>query len=65
MRRITKEEAITAAGGTYAALARAFGIKPQAVQQWPDGEPIPELRQYQAREMWPHLFRDCERAKAA
>lgn len=37
MPRITKEEAIAAYKGNAAALARALGITPSAVYQWPDG----------------------------
>lgn len=38
MPRITKEEAIAAYDGNAAALARALGITPSAVYQWPDGK---------------------------
>ncbi|WP_168356076.1 Cro/CI family transcriptional regulator [Stenotrophomonas maltophilia] len=38
MPRITKEEAIAAYDGNAAALARALGITPSAVYQWPDGQ---------------------------
>ncbi len=38
MPRITKEEAIAAFDGNAAALARALGITPSAVYQWPDGQ---------------------------
>ncbi|HEL7748791.1 TPA: hypothetical protein UL761_000295 [Stenotrophomonas maltophilia] len=37
MPRITKEEAIAAYDGNAAALARALGITPSAVYQWPEG----------------------------
>jgi DNA-binding transcriptional regulator YdaS (Cro superfamily) len=32
---ITRKQAVIAAGGTQAALARALGITPSAVCQWP------------------------------
>lgn len=35
---ITKADAIAAYDGNAAALARALGITPSAVYQWPDGE---------------------------
>lgn len=38
MPRITKEEAIAAYDGNAAALARALGITPSAVYQWPEGQ---------------------------
>lgn len=38
MPRITKEEAIAAYKGNAAALARALGITPSAVYQWPEGQ---------------------------
>lgn len=53
---ITKERALQAFGGSQAELARALKIKPQAVQQWPDGEPIPELRQWQLCALRPDIF---------
>ena len=34
---ITKEQAISAYEGNASALARALGITPSAVYQWPDG----------------------------
>jgi hypothetical protein len=59
MDQITKEQAIEAAGGSAAELARVLGVKHQAVQQWPAGKPIPQLRQYQLRERMPHKFGKC------
>ena len=56
MSQITKEEALAPFDGNQAALAAALGIKPQAVQQWKDNEPIPQLRQYQLREIRPDVF---------
>lgn len=41
IRQISKSEAIEAYGGNTAALARALGITPSAIYQWPDG-PIAE-----------------------
>lgn len=38
MTRITKAEAIAAYDGNASQLARALGISPQAIYQWPDGE---------------------------
>ena len=38
---ITKERAIAAYDGNAAALARALGITPSAIYQWPEG-PIAE-----------------------
>lgn len=55
--KLTKRQAIEAAGGSAAALARLLGIRHQAVQQWPMDEPIPELRQYQLRELIPEALR--------
>lgn len=42
---------------TSSAIARLFGIKRQAVDQWPDAKPIPELRLLQLQRMKPHWFR--------
>ena len=39
---ITKAQALEAYGRNASALARALGISPQAIYQWPDG-PIAEL----------------------
>ncbi|WP_083841123.1 Cro/CI family transcriptional regulator [Frateuria aurantia] len=41
--KITKAEAISPFGSGYA-LAKALGIAPASVYQWPDGMPIPELQ---------------------
>lgn len=38
---VTKEDAVAAFDGNSAALARALGITPSAVYQWPEG-PIAE-----------------------
>lgn len=47
---MTKQQAIKWAGGVVK-LAKRLNIKPQAVSQWPDDEPIPPLREYQVREL--------------
>lgn len=39
---ITKAEAIAAYGGNASALARALGITPSAIYQWPEG-PVAEV----------------------
>lgn len=38
---ISKEQAIAAYDGNASSLARALGVSPQAIYQWPDG-PIAE-----------------------
>lgn len=38
---ITKSQAVAAYGGNASALARALGVTPSAVYQWPEG-PIDE-----------------------
>lgn len=53
---ITKEAVLAAFDDSPVAVARFFGIKPQAVHQWPDGQAIPELRQYQLRARRPEVF---------
>jgi hypothetical protein len=53
---ITKEQALAQFENNCAALARALKIKPQAVQQWIDGEPIPELQQWRLRANFPDKF---------
>lgn len=53
---MTKEQALKHFNGNQAALARELGIERQAVWKWPDGEPIPELREKQLRyEILPKL----------
>jgi hypothetical protein len=47
---MTKEQAIRWAG-TGMKLAAMLSISPQAVYMWPDGKPIPKLRQYQIAEI--------------
>lgn len=56
---MTKREVKEALGlQTDAQLAREFdpAIGRWAVGQWPEDEPIPELRQYKLREKYPHIF---------
>lgn len=45
---ITKETAVSLYK-TQAGLARALGINRQAVHQWPEGKPIPELHALRLR----------------
>lgn len=63
--QITKERALELFDGNQAALARALKIKPQAVQQWPAGKPIPELRQWQLKALRPDVFGSVRGKKAA
>ena len=53
---ITKRQVREAVGKRDADVARFFGITPGAVAQWPDDEPLPEGRQWQARALRPDLF---------
>lgn len=62
--KLTKRQAIEAAGSA-AALARLLGIRHQAVQQWPMDEPIPELRQYQLREILSQAVRSDDQPTEA
>lgn len=39
--RITKEQALAAYDWRQVDLAKALGITPSAVSQWPPGQPIP------------------------
>ena len=41
---------------TDAELARFFGVSRSAVSQWPREDPIPTLRQYMLRQLYPNLF---------
>lgn len=50
------QEAIDKAG-SVTALARLLRITPAAVSQW--GEQVPELRQYQLRELRPEWFAEA------
>jgi len=65
MQPILKEQAV-AMFGSASALARALGIKPQAVSQWAAGEPIPERHQLRLRyEVLPKMHRAPEDNTAA
>lgn len=46
-----KSEALEALGGTVAAAAKAIGITPQAVGQWPDELP-PAIRDRVQAALW-------------
>lgn len=52
----TKARVRTALGVTDAGLAKFFRVSTAAVAQWGDDDPIPELRQLQARQRRPDLF---------
>jgi len=53
---ILKEEAV-AMFRTQAALAKALGIYRQAVSQWPDGKPIPQVQALKIRyQLRPECF---------
>lgn len=47
---MTKNEALKVANGSVNELARMLGIKHPAISQW-DDEKIPELREYQIKEI--------------
>ena len=47
---MTKDDALKVADGSVNELARMLGIKHSAVSQWSD-EKIPELREYQIKEI--------------
>lgn len=47
---MTKDEALQVADGSVNELARMLGIKHSAVSQWNE-EKIPELREYQIKEI--------------
>jgi len=51
---MTKQELFALVGGGPSAVARIFGIRPQAVSQWSD--PIPESRVFELRGRRPDLF---------
>lgn len=53
---MTKAELFEKVQGGPSAVARIFGIKPQAVSQWPD--PIPEARVFELKGRRPDLFID-------
>lgn len=48
---MTKTDAIRALGGTISSAARAIGITPQAVGQWPDELP-PAIRDRVQAALW-------------
>jgi hypothetical protein len=55
--KMTRSEVKKALGmSTDVELAKVFGIGRWAVGQWPANKPIPLLRQYQLRAMYPALF---------
>lgn len=57
MDRITKRELRAALGvDTDAEVVAFYEISASAVSQWPEDEPIPELRQLQAMTRRPELF---------
>lgn len=57
---IDKSQALAAYDGNASALARALGVTPQAVYQWPDGP----IRERYALKLWfvlkPEFFRPAE-----
>lgn len=60
---ITKERAIKAYEGNASDLARALEITPQAIYQWPDGEPIPEVHALKLRfVLKPDVFGESKKA---
>ena len=63
--QLTKAQLRDALGATDAGLADFFGITRAAVAQWPDDEPVPELRQLQARQRRPDLFQQPPAETAA
>jgi hypothetical protein len=69
---ITKAQAIAAYGGNASDLARALKIRPQAVYQWGDDEPIPDNHELRLKyELRPEVFGPtaapavCDRLEAA
>lgn len=54
---MTKSQLMTALGfETQAELAGYFGLTASAISQWADDEPVPELRELQARQRTPQAF---------
>lgn len=54
---MTKAEVRTALGFTLdKELAEFFGVGKAAVSQWGESDPLPEVRQWQARAKRPDLF---------
>ena len=60
---MTKKELFNIVGGGPSAVAKIFGIKPQAVSQWPD--PVPEARVFELRGRRPDLFDDIHAEQQA
>lgn len=62
---VTKSQALAAYEGNASALARALGVTPQAVYQWPDGP----IREGHALKLWfvlkPEFFQAAEPAATA
>ena len=55
---ISKSEALAAYEGNASALARDLDITPQAIYQWPEDKPIPDLQAMKLRfVLKPELFR--------
>ena len=60
---MTKREVRDALGFTMdKELADFFGVGKAAVSQWGEDEPLPEVRQWQARALRPDLFPQRRRA---
>jgi transcriptional regulator with XRE-family HTH domain len=56
--KMTKREVRAALGFTRdKQLVDFFGVGKGAVSNWPEDEPLPEVRQWQARALRPDLFR--------
>ncbi len=58
---MTKDDALKVADGSVNELARMLGIKHSAVSQWNE-EKIPELREYQIKEIIQKQERQTEEA---
>lgn len=62
---ILKEDALAAYGGVGTELAKALGITPSAVYQWPDGKPIPNEQALRLRYVLrPDVFGESTAAPA-
>lgn len=58
---MTKREVRSALGFTKdRQLAEFFGVGKAAVSNWPEEEPLPEARQWQARALRPDVFGELE-----
>lgn len=63
---ITKEEALAAYGNVGSDLAKALGITPSAVYQWPDDKPIPNEQALKLRYVLkPDVFTAPAKTKVA